>query len=57
MLQLVKHVPPISDFRGHSGAMVTHLPPTSEVDSSNHGPYVGKLVVAYRWSAVYSAEP
>ena len=21
------------------------------------GPYVGKLVVAYRWSAVYSTEP
>ena len=34
----------------HGGAVVTHLPPTS---GSNPGPYVGKLVVAYRWSAVY----
>ena len=31
--------------------------PTSEVGGSNLGPYVGKLVVAYRWSAVYSTEP
>ena len=30
---------------------------TSEVGSSNPKPYVGKLVVAYRWSAVYSTEP
>ena len=42
---------------GHGGAEVTHLPPTSEVGGSNPGPYVGKLVVAYRWSAVYSTEP
>ena len=34
--------------------MVTHLPPTSKVNGSNPRPYVGKLVVAYRWSAVYS---
>ena len=36
--------------------MVTHLPPTSEVGGLNAGPYVGKLVVAYQWSAVYSTE-
>ena len=36
--------------------MVTHIPNTSEVCSSNPGPYVGKLVAAYRWSAVYSTE-
>ena len=39
-------------FRGHSGALVTHWPPTSEVGGSNPGPYVKKLVAAYRWSAV-----
>ena len=33
--------------RGHSGAVVTHSPPTSEVGGSNTGPYVGKLIVAY----------
>ena len=38
-------------------AVVTHSPPTSEVSGSNFGPYVGKLVVAYWWSAVYSTEP
>ena len=43
--------------RGHGRAVVTYLPPTSEVGGSNPGPYVGKLVVAYRWSAVYSTEP
>ena len=42
--------------RGHGGAVVTYLPPTSEVDGSYPGPYVGKLVVAYRWSPVYSTE-
>ena len=41
----------------HEGAVVTHLPPTSEVGGSNPRPYVGKLVVAYRWSVVYSTEP
>ena len=30
----------------HGGAVVTHLPPTSEVSGSNAGPYVGKLEVA-----------
>ena len=37
--------------------MVTDSPPTSEVGGSNPGPCVGKLVVAYQWSAVYSTEP
>ena len=32
------------------GAVVTH----SEVGGSNPKPYVGKMVVSYRWSAVYS---
>ena len=41
----------------HGGAVVTHLPPTSEVSSSNRGPYMRMLVVAYRWTAVYSTEP
>ena len=27
-----------------------------EVDSSNQGPCVGKLVVVYQWTAVYSTE-
>ena len=39
------------------GTVVTHLPLTSETRSSNPGPYTGKLVVAYQWLAVYSAEP
>ena len=38
--------------RGQGGAVVTHLSPTSEVGGSNPGPYVGKLVVSYRWLAV-----
>ena len=42
---------------GHDGTVVTHSPPTSEVRGSNPGPYVGKLVVAYQWWAVYSTEP
>ena len=41
---------------GPFGAVVTHSHPTSEVSRSNPGPYVGKLVVADRWSAVYSTE-
>ena len=42
---------------GHGGAVVIHSPPTSAVSDSNPGPNVGRLVVAYRWSAVYSTEP
>ena len=39
---------------GHSGPVVTQLPPISEVGSSNPGHCMGKLVVAYGWSTVYS---
>ena len=42
---------------GHSGAVVTHLPSTSEICGSNPGPYVGNLVVAYQWLALYGTEP
>ena len=45
-------------FRGHSGRVVTLSPPTSEAGvRSPTRPQVGKLVVACRWSAVYSTEP
>ena len=47
----------IKNTRGHGGTVVTHLPPTSEVGSSNPEPYVGKLEAAYQWSAVYSTKP
>ena len=36
--------------------MVTHSPPTSEVGGSNPGPYVGKLVVGYRWFTVQNSD-
>ena len=43
---------------GHGGRVVTLSPPTSEARvRSPSRPYVGKLVVACRWSAVYSTEP
>ena len=45
----------IGSHGGHG--VVIHSPPTSGVHGSNPEPYVGKLVVAYRWSAVYSTEP
>ena len=42
---------------GHGGRMVTLSPPTSEPGvRSPARPQVGKLVVACRWSAVYSTE-
>ena len=44
-------------MRRGEGTVVTHSPPTSEIGGSNLGPYVGNLVVAYQWSAVYSTEP
>ena len=47
----------IYNKRGHGGAVVTHSPPTSEVGGSNPELYVGKMVVSYQWSAVYSTEP
>ena len=37
--------------------VVTHSSSTCEVGGSNPEPYVGKLVVACPWSAVYSTEP
>ena len=44
--------------RGHGGRVVTLSPPTSEAGvRSPARPQVGKLVVACRWSAVYSTEP
>ena len=44
--------------RGRGGRVVALLPPTSEAGvRSPSRPYVGKLVVACRWSAVYSTEP
>ena len=43
--------------RGHGDAVVTHSPPTCEVCGSNPEHYVGKMVVSYQWSAVYSTEP
>ena len=41
---------------GLGGVWVTHSPPISEVSGSDPGPYVGKLVVAYRCAAVYTSE-
>ena len=44
--------------RGHGGRVVTLTPPTSEAGVRFPArPQVGKLVVACRWSAVYSTEP
>ena len=43
--------------RGQGGAVETHLPPTSEVGSSNPEPYVKNILLSYRWSAVYRTEP
>ena len=44
--------------RGHGGRVVTLAPPTFEAGiRSPARPQVGKLVVACRWSAVYSTEP
>ena len=43
---------------GHGGRVVTLSSPTSEAGvRSLARPQVGKLVVACRWSAVYSTEP
>ena len=43
---------------GHGGRVGTLSPPTSEAGvQSPTRPQVGKLVVACRWSAVYSTEP
>ena len=48
--------PATSYYRGHSGAVIIHSPPTSDVSSSNLGPYAGKLVVAYQWWSAYRTE-
>ena len=48
----------IQKIRGHGGRVVTLSPPTSEAGVRFPArPQVGKLVVACRWSAVYSTEP
>ena len=44
--------------RGHGDRVVTLSPPTSEAGVRYPTwPQVGKLVVARRWSALYSTEP
>ena len=44
--------------RGHGGRLITLSPPTSEAGVQFPAwPHVGKLVVACRWSSVYSTEP
>ena len=44
--------------RGHGGRVVTLAPTASEPGVRFSAlPRVGKLVVACRWSAVYSTEP
>ena len=48
----------ILSIGGHGGRVVTLSPPTSEAGvRSPSWPQVEKLVVACRWSAVYSTEP
>ena len=48
----------IHRIRGHGGRVVTLSPPTSEAGVRFRvRPQVGKLVVACRWSAIYSTEP
>ena len=43
---------------GHSGRVVAFSPPPSEAGIQFLAwPQVGKLVVACRWSVVYSTEP
>ena len=42
--------------RVQGGAVVAPSPPTSEVVGANFEPYMGKMVVSYRWLAVYSTE-
>ena len=52
------HNSPYCTSRGHRGRVVTLSPPTSEIGVRFPArPQVGKLVVGYRWSAVYSTEP
>ena len=45
-------------YGGYGGRVVKLSPPTSETEVRFLAwPQVGKLVVACRWSAVYSTEP
>ena len=45
-------------YGGHGGRVVTLSPPTSEAGvRSPARPQLGKLVLACRWSEVYSTEP
>ena len=46
----------VHENNGNGGSVIIHSPPVSEVGSSNPGPYVGKVVVAYQWPGVYSKE-
>ena len=51
-------IPTLEGKGGRGGRVVTLSPPTSEAGvRSPSRPYVGKLVVACRSSAVYSTEP
>ena len=48
----------MSEYRGHGGRVATLSPPISEIWVRFPArPQVGKMVVACRWSAVYSTEP
>ena len=53
----INNSPYDTELGDHGGALVTHSPPTSEIGGSNPEPSVGKMVVSYLWSAVYSTEP
>ena len=44
-LQTNAHICLNSSFGGHTVAVVTHLPPKSEVCDSNPRPYMGNLVI------------
>ena len=53
----IKSMLPLHQSLGHSGKVVTLSPPTSEAGIRFPArPQVGKLVVACRWSAVYSTD-
>ena len=58
-IEVVKYSPSdfISTIGGHGGRVVTLSPPTSAARVRSPSWPVGKLVVACRWSAVYSTEP
>ena len=57
-METIKPLALESLLRGHVGRVATLSPPTSEAGVRFPAwPQVGKLVVACRWSAVYSTEP